>query len=293
MKKLFIVLIFTLWGFNLQAITDLNRGDLATPSLISPYYFGPNAFPIPDDLEGTTLNKMRLEIGADYFAGYQGDKTTDIYFKLTLPLFSERVNMSIWMPAKEWWTTTPERALTCRLNPERALKGNLSGDVYISTDIWLLQAEKYGVDLAIRAAMKTASGGDFEFARYYDSPAYFFDASLSKAFGLGGEIFKELRFSFSTGFLCWQTNNGRQNDAVMYGFTANLRTKHFTFRESLAGYAGWESNINKGLKAGDRPFSLKSDIIYYYKNFEFLARFQHGLNDYPFNQFRIGLGYQF
>ena len=122
---------------------------------------------------------------------------------------------------------TIERQHTCRLQDSIPMAGHEAGDVYVSTDIQLLKARKFTPDITLRAAIKTASGGSFEKARYYDNPGYFFDMSVGKSLYFGkGKTFPyadatdakmELRFAGSAGFLCWQTDNGRQNDAVMYG----------------------------------------------------------------------------
>ncbi len=199
------------------------------------------------------------------------------------------------MPVMEWWEYSEERRETCRLDTDCIMSGREAGDVYISTDIWLLQSQHSKIDLGIRAAMKTASGNGFATARYYDSPAYFFDASASKPFHFKDRVVKEFRISASAGFLCWQTDNGRQNDAVMYGLGLDIKTKRFAFRESFNGYFGWESNCahDKSIRTGDCPMLLESDIVYHLnKSLEFIFRYQVGLYDYPFRQFRFGIAYK-
>ncbi len=290
-SKILPIVLILVCEVGLHAQTDLTVSDLGNPSLISPYYFGPNAFPIPDVIEGTTSHDLRLELGADFFHGCYRDKTVDTYLKLNIPLFSERVNLSAWMPIMEWWRHSSERQLMCRTGDESKMKGREAGDVYVSTDIWLLKAERFKVDVSVRAAVKTASGNGFANARYYDSPAYFFDASISKPFMLSGQ--RELRLSCSSGFLCWQTDNGRQNDAVMYGIVMSLNTRRLTIRESFGGYVGWESfaAYDKSIRTGDCPMSLKSDMIFHYNNLDFILRYQIGLHDWPFHQFRFGIAY--
>ncbi len=295
MKRMLLLAVAILvWRADVQAQTDIAAGDLGEPTLVSPYYFGPNAFPVPDMLEGTASKDLRLELGSDYFHGFQGDMTADAYLKLNIPLFTDRVNLSAWMPVAELWCNSKERMNICRLDDPSKIKGHEIGEVYISTDIWLLKAERSKVDISIRAAMKTASSDKgFSGARYYDSPGYFFDASISKPFLFSGNHIKEFRISCSGGFLCWQTDNGRQNDAVMYGLALKVRTRMFTVRETFGGYFGWESfaSRDKSIRTGDCPMSLKTDLIFHYKAFEFLLRYQVGLYDWPFRQFRFGIAY--
>lgn len=289
-----LILLFV-YAFRLQAQTSLESSSLSVPTCISPYYFGPNAFPIPDMLDGTTERDLRVEVAADHFAGFEGDKTTDMAFKINIPLFTERANLTLWMPVMEWYENTLERQRTCRLQDSVAMRGHLAGDVYVSTDIWALQSERHWIDLTIRAAIKSASGGGYSEARYYDNPGYFFDATLAKPIRFKDSFFEELRFAASAGFLCWQTDNGRQNDAVMYGAMVKLCTKYFTLSETFGGYAGWEDNASRHpeILAHDCPMSLKTNLTAHYKQWEVLFQYQYGLMDWPFHQFRVGLAYNF
>ncbi len=275
------------------AQTSLYIGDFKIPSQISPCYFGPNAFPVPDMLDGTTRDKLRMELESDYFSGFQGDGTTDITLRMTVPVFTERVNVSAWMTLVEWWNYSEERLHTCRLYDPVLLTGSVYGDLYVSADIWVLQARKHWLDLSVRGAVKTATGGKYWAARYYDCPGYFFDASFAKALEFHDSFFEELRFVLTGGFLCWQTNNARQNDAVMYGAALKLRAGFFTLQESFGGYVGWEANesVAPEIYPGDSPMSLKTDLTFHYRNWELLLRHQYGFRDWPFHQFRIGLAY--
>ena len=174
------------------------------------------------------------------------------------------------------------------------MTGHEAGDVYVSTDIQLLKARKFAPDITLRAAIKTASGGSFDKARYYDNPGYFFDLGVGKSLYFGkGKTFPyadatdakvELRFAGSAGFLCWQTDNGRQNDAVMYGLQMLLKSEYVSLRAVWSGYVGWE-------KDGDRPMTIKARLAGHIKGFEPFAEYQYGIKDYPFHQVRVGLAY--
>ncbi len=289
------------------AQTSLSVSPLSVPSCVSPYYFGPNAFAIPDMLDGTTARgaqsytgTLRVELAGEHYAGFAGDKTTNIAAAIQIPLFTERVNLSLWMPVYEWYEHTSERLAVISANGVREvaqvpMKGHGAGDVYVSTDIWALQAARHWIDMSIRAAMKTASGGGYADARFYDSPGYFFDATLAKPIIFQDSFFEELRFALSSGFLCWQTDNGRQNDGVMYGAMVKVRTKYFTLAETFSGYVGWENNASRvaEFQAHDCPMSLKTQIAGHYKNMEVNFQYQYGLLDYPYHQFRIGVAYNF
>lgn len=259
---------------------------------IAPAFFGPNALPVPDMLDGRTQPALRMELATDGFFGYEKDKTADLYARVNIPLWTDRVNLSVWMPIMEWYSMTLERQRTCRLQDNEPIQGHEAGDVYVSTDIQLLKARKYTPDIAFRAALKTASGGSFDKARYFDSPGYWFDVAVGKSMYIGKGVsamdnknaFLELRLAGSLGFLCWQTDNGRQNDALMYGLQLFAKAKYISLRATWGGYMGWE-------KIGDRPMTIKMQLNGHIKGFEPFVAYQYGLKDYPFHQLRVGLAY--
>ncbi len=243
-------------------------------------------------LDGRTQPALRMELATDGFFGYEKDKTADLYARVNIPLWTDRVNLSVWMPIMEWYSMTLERQRTCRLQDKEPIQGHEAGDVYVSTDIQLLKARKYTPDIAFRAALKTASGGSFDKARYFDSPGYWFDVAVGKSMYIGKGVsamdnenaFLELRLAGSLGFLCWQTDNGRQNDALMYGLQLFAKAKYISLRATWGGYMGWE-------KIGDRPMTIKMQLNGHIKGFEPFVAYQYGLKDYPFHQLRVGLAY--
>ena len=274
-----------------MAQTPIDKADLSIPSRIAPAFFGPNAFPVPDMLDGRTSADLKLELYADSFFGVMKDVssagddfTADVFAKATVPLFTRRVNLTLWMPVMEYYSTCPEINAYRRVQHEGHLRGSHPGDVYISTDIMLLTQEKNQIDAAIRAALKSASGHGYHHARNYDSPGYFFDASFGRSFRLGpGETV--FRTALSGGFLCWQTDNGRQNDAVMYGILASLDTGRFSLAAEYGGYVGWE-------RLGDAPMTLKTSASVDIGDFAIRIQHQVGFIDYPFHQIRLGVIYK-
>lgn len=266
-------------------------------SMVSPYYFGPNAFAVPDMLDGTVQPDLRIELDGNHYFGTRGDHTTDLTLKVNVPLFTDRVNLSAWMPLVEWYRNSDESLAACHLAEKaltdpKARKGCVSGDVYVSCDIQLFRQKRYLPDVALRAALRTASGNDAQYARNYDSPGYFFDATVAKSFALGARKEHDLRVAASFGFLCWQTDKSRQNDAWMYGLMLKWTYKRFMLEQTLRGYKGWEhsSTRNKDL-AHDRPFVLKTRAAYRIKKWEALASYQFGIRDYPFHQVQLGVAY--
>lgn len=259
----------------LWALVPTEKPDLSKPTGIAPAYFGPNAFPIPDMLDGRTQSELHLELAGEGYFGYDGSRTADIFARVRVPLFTRWANLSVWMPVYGWYDQFDG-------------KGSGAGDVYLSTDVQVLHNEwfhspkaKYIPQITVRLAMKTASGEQFERKRHYDCPGYFFDLSIGQSIPVKSV---ELRFAGSAGFLCWQTDNGRQNDAVMYGLQAKLRHEFFSLETTWGGYVGWE-------RYGDAPMSLKVRAAGHIKGFEPYVQYQYGIKDYPFHQIRVGLAY--
>ena len=271
------------------AQTEIVQPNLGVPSKIAPAYFGPNAFPVPDMLDGRTSSDLKLELYGDCFLGtttgnVADDVTGDLFVKLTLPLFTPKANLTVWMPIFEYFYTSAEVNDLRRLPHAGSLQGMDSGDVYVSADVRILSQEKHHIDIAARAVLKTASANQFAKGRCYDAPGYFFDVAFGRGFQLGE--YSNLRLALSGGFLCWQTDNGRQNDAVMYGALLAYNYKRFSIDTCFGGYAGWEND-------GDRPMTLKTSLSYRLGDFSLRLMHQVGFNDWPYHQIRFGATYAF
>lgn len=122
MRKLLLLLISSVVSaIALSAQTAVIKPDLSVPSLIAPAYFGPNAFPVPDMSDGTTSPALRFELYGDGFIStgdysLKEDLTLDIFAKATIPLFTGRVNLVLWMPVIEYFESGP------RVNAARRIK---------------------------------------------------------------------------------------------------------------------------------------------------------------------------
>ena len=275
------------------AQTDIERPNLGVPSKIAPAYFGPNAFPVPDMLDGRTSSQLKLELYGDCFLGtttnnVADDITGDLFAKLTIPLFTPKANLTVWMPLFEYFYTSAEVNRMRRL-PEpytkEPLQGMDSGDLYVSADVRLLSQVRHYVDMSARAVLKTASANQYAKGRCYDAPGYFFDVAVGHSFNLlGGNHY--LRLAASGGFLCWQTDNGRQNDAVMYGAMVAYRLMRLEVDATFGGYVGWERD-------GDHPMTLKANLSYHIDNLALRLGYQVGFNDWPYHQIRVGATYAF
>ncbi len=289
MKKLSVILVLFAISVQISARTPLDISNLSVPTGVAPGYFGPNAFPVPEMSDGRTSACWKMEMYADHFFStlydWHEDYTTDLYARLTVPLFSPRVNLVVWGTLYEFFHSGSAVNKFRRLSFKEDVDYHTPGDLYVSVDFQPLLQEKHGVDMTVRSVLKTASGDRYEYARYYDSPGYFFDASFGRGFLLAdGDV--AFRVALSGGFLCWQTDNGRQNDAVMYGALASLAAGHFSLRMQYGGYVGWEQD-------GDAPMTLRADAGWNFGDFSVNAGYQVGFADWPFHQIRLGLAYSF
>lgn len=269
-----------------KASTPIIQPNLSMKTKIAPAYFGPNAFPVPDMLDGRISSKMQVGLSADYYSGTLthagGDVTAAMSAKCIIPLFTQRVNLVLWMPVAEYYYTNSEVNEIRRVPYAYDIEGWVSGDVYISTDIQLFTQRLHGADIALRTALKTASGNAYSIARYYDAPGYFLDAAIGRDFAVSKN--NVLRIAASGGFLCWQTDVGRQNDAVMYGVNASWNHNRWLFDTTFSGYTGWERD-------GDCPMIIKMMLSYQLAHLLLNAYYKAGLADWPFRQTSIGITY--
>lgn len=281
-------MILILAATSLAAQTSLGLSDLSVPSKIAPGYFGPNAFPVPEMSDGTTSACWKAELYSDHFWGTAAqpgeDYTTDIFARLTIPLFTSRANLVIWGPIYEFFHSGQSANSLRRLDVEGDIDYHTPGDIYVSTEFQTLVQEKHGLDMSLRVVLKSASGDRYEYARYYDSPGYYLDAAFGRAFQISEKV--QARVALSGGFLCWQTDNGRQNDAVMYGALTSLTAGPASLKVQYGGYVGWERD-------GDCPMTLRADLGWTVGDITIKAGWQKGFRDWPFNQLRVGLECRF
>ncbi len=262
--------------YSAHAEVPIEKPDLSEPTGIAPAYFGPNALPIIDMLDGRTSSVLRVELAGEGYIGYkEKNRTADLFARVCIPLFTRWANLTVWMPVFGWYDQYDGT-------------GKGAGDAYVSADIQILHNEwfkspkaKYIPQMTVRAGIKSASGEQFERRRHFDCPGYFFDLAIGQSIPIQSV---ELRFAGTAGFLCWQTDNARQNDAVMYGLQAQLKHEYFSVQATWGGYVGWE-------KHGDAPMSIKARAAGHIKGFEPYVQYQYGIKDYPFHQIRVGLVY--
>lgn len=279
-----------------HAQTPIVNPHMGVSSKIAPAYFGPNAFPVPEMLDDAISSKLEASVAGAYHWGDYGDQAVDAMFRLRIPLFTPRANFVLWVPV-EHFSLTQEWKEHARIPEHPTNKGTKLGAAFLSTDILILKESRRRPAIAVRAAMKTASEGDWTTARYYDCPGYFFDGAFGKGISFSGTRLSQLRLGASAGFLCWQTNNGRQNDATMYAVELKAKFHHVELLQNFRGYSGWEGD-------GDRPKVVKTQLTGHFTSrkaesgrkcpvFSPFVFYEKGLYDYPYQQISAGLTMQF
>ncbi|MCL2434796.1 MAG: hypothetical protein FWD09_01495 [Lentimicrobiaceae bacterium] len=269
-KGIFLWIIFLL-GFSFSVLGQKVN--------YSPAFFGPNALPVPEVTDGRIPNYTQLGFSSDYSFGF-GDRTLAWRWDAEVPLLPKFVSIKVWMIAHENYWLTPEISQLRDINPPVS-SGWATGDVYVQTRISVLREKKYSPQIIIAAAIITASGGKFQERRYYDTPGYYFDASIAKSFTINSKILNDIRLVGNVGFLCWETTNSTQNDAPMYGLNFILSNALFTFENQVGGYWGWMNN-------GDRPLTYRTKLTYNHKFLDIFFQYQYGIMDFPYHQIRLG-----
>lgn len=245
--------------------------------VISPGFLGPNALPVPEVKRGFLSSKTEFEItGSAHF--HSGDPTQDVSGKVYVPFANGKIAVEAYGVLLEHFAYTDE-IRNERFSRNKEGQGWAIGDLYFTTLIQLIKNRKFPNTL-LRVALKTASGSDFDGARYADAPGYFFDLSFSKDFGSNENlVFRPFGMA---GFYSWQTNDelNLQNDALLYGLGFDFIKNNWTTTASWSGYHGYKDN-------GDRPMQLNFDLRKDYNKKAFRLQYQHGLHDWMYRTVRF------
>jgi hypothetical protein len=245
----------------------------------SPEYFGPNALPVPEFTDATIAEFTTLSVSWNYYSGF-GDRTLNPYLKAEIPLIRKKVSFKIWGTAAERYFTSTE-IIDKRASTEDDLSGTANGDVYVQTRIQIVPEKRLAPSIILNSTLKTASGNSFGARRYFDTPGYYFDLEIGKTFPVETDFIKKIRLVTNAGFLCWETTNSTQNDALMYGAKIIISTKNIEFENSISGYNGWMNN-------GDHPMVFSSQLTQKNKRINFFGQYQYGIRDFPYHHIRLG-----
>ncbi|MDP4276602.1 MAG: hypothetical protein Q8914_03110 [Bacteroidota bacterium] len=248
-------------------------------------YFGPNALPVPELMDGRIPQKHAAEFSTDIFWGY-GDQTQSLSTRWTYVLVPGRIALSTWGVIGEHYRTTlavRDQRASLDKDPQGI---EWLGDFYVATQCRLMQEDLCRPDLMLEIVLKTASSFNASSARFVDTPGYYFSLNAGKSLLFPDAFIKELRFIGDIGFFSYEMNSSRQNDSPLYRGGIQLQSGNWSLLNSFGGYAGW---TNKG----DRPFVLRSKLNYQKGAVRYFMQYQHALNDYPFERLQTGVSLDF
>ncbi len=255
--------------------------------IVSPAYMGPNALPVPESGRGMMPGKTRFEFAIDnHFS--KGDITNNLFTELFIPLAPDRAGIKIAIVPVEYYRMDSITNIQ-RMSRNKDGKGFSVGDLYFSTYIQLIKNHEKLPDIMLTVGLKTASGSDFDAARFTDTPAYYFDLSFGRKINLNSDILKSVRPHAMVGFYVWQTHQDTyyQNDAFLYGLGIDLEFQKIEFRNTISGYIGYIGN-------GDKPVIYRASLANRLKpglNYE--LGFQQGLNDFAYTSLRLAVIFNF
>ncbi|MDO9155053.1 MAG: hypothetical protein Q7U47_15320 [Paludibacter sp.] len=255
----------------------------------APAWFGPNANPVPEFTDARIPAKTTISLMGDYYFGF-GDKTTNMHYKIEIPLLPDRVSFKIWNTAFEHYEVTNEVSTARGMNGN--LTGKASGDFYVQTRISLLKERKNAPAIILNSTLKTASGTNFKQRRYFDTPGYYFDVEFGKSFYTKSKFINQIRTVGNLGFLCWETSGSRQNDAPMYGAKLIVGNDKWKLDNTLSGYWGWmHTHANYGSNYGDAPLVCATKFTFLSGYMDYFAQYQYGMKDFPYHQIRLGISF--
>jgi len=265
--------------------------------ILSPYYMGPNALNVPFSEKGRVDEQTSFRLYSDVWFS-SGDHTRDVGVHLYLPVVSKVIALEVWGVGWESYAMTSALAAKRRVRHEQA-SGSASGDAYFATVVSLLRDRKFP-DLALRIALRTASGGKLCDARYTDAPGYFFDLSAGKNIPIGHKNENYLRGFAMFGFYVWQMNPAlyRQDDAILFGSGVDIHLDKSILSMSMAGYWGYLGNskliiINplQPIPYYDRPVVWRMSYAHKWKKWKMTLRLQGGINDFMYTSVQCSMSY--
>lgn len=247
-------------------------------------YFGPNALPVPELPDGSVSLSHRAEVSANVFWGF-GDQTQSLSTQFTYVFIPGRLAISgSGVFVEHYKTTTAVRDIRASL-VESAEETVWIGDYYLSTQVALLRESGWMPDASLSIILKTASSETSAGARFFDTPGYMFDFAVGKTISSRSAFLDSCRVAANVGFLCYQLNSRRQNDAPLYGALCRLYHGRFSLEAGMGGYEGW---IN-----GSRPLVFRSKLSWMMRSNELFIGYQHAFRDYPFRRIQAGFAVNF
>jgi len=239
--------------------------------LLKPGHMGPNAFYIPNSLDGVIDTNSSFQLSANsYFT--KGEVTLNPFVVWNIN-FGKRASLQINGAPIEFFQTSHD------LKTERKIFHLDYNDKIALGDVRFMFSGQIANNMAIYVGIKTASGTNIGSARYTDTPQYFFNYSISS--GKPGN-----HFFASAGFTAWQTydDHHNQDDGFTYGLGYIKRlSSNLVLKSELYGIVAY-------LRDGDRPMIVSVELQKKLAKDELNFFARQGIYDFPFTN--IGFGYK-
>ena len=249
--------------------------------IYSPYYFGPNAFRLPELHSGRLGSRWEIEVRGEYHY-YTGDQTKDVFGRLYIPIANGKAGLEIKGVAIETYLMD-EKTQAERHAYEREPPFTCMGDFIISSFYQILQSDQW-LDMAVSCNLKTTTGNRLCDARYTDAASYWFELTAGRNLLQTVDQSISFRVQGMIGFYCWMTNDliYRQNDAILSGIGASLKIINLSMGADYTGFKGYRIN-------GDRPMIFRSNLNFEFKKNILSLRYNHGIKDFPYDTYSVGL----
>ena len=264
-----------------QEYDDMDWRDRMELLVYTPRYFGPNAFRIHELNSGRLSERWEIELRGEYHY-YTGDQTKNIFGRLYIPIADGKAGIEIQGVMVETYLmdkkTQHERNAADNQPPFTC-----KGDFIFSSFYQVLQSDLI-CDISVSGTLKTASGNRLCDARYTDAASYWFEMTAGRNVVQTADQSIALRAQGMLGFYCWMTNDmvHRQNDAILYGYGGSLKLKNLTLAANWSGFHGY-------IKNGDRPVLFRSKLDFEVKKNILSLRFNHGIRDFLYDTYSVGL----
>ena len=277
----FLLLVVFSFSLSAQEYDDLDFRERVKWLVYKPRFFGPNAFRIQELHTGRLSSRWEIEARGEYHY-YVGDQTKNIFGRLYIPIANGKAGIEIRGVVYETYQmdkkTQHERNAVVDHPPVYC-----RGDLIISSYYQLLKSDKL-CDIAVSSSIKTTTGNRLCDARYTDAAAYWFELTTGRNLLQTADQSIALRAQGMLGFYCWMTNDlvHRQNDAILYGYGGSLKLKSATIAANWSGFHGY-------MKHGDRPVVFRSKIDLEVKKNILSLRFNHGIRDFLYDTYSVGI----
>jgi hypothetical protein len=253
---------------------------------------GPNALPVPD-MDYALVDKLNTAEAGLHYHYMPGDVAINSFLSLYLSVVPEKVAIELWGVPREAFHMTND------VRDERQIywddPGWLTqqGDLWVSTYIQIIKNRKFP-DFLINYTFKTTTGLSSH-ARYTDTPVHYFYLAFGKSINSFSSIFDEIRISAMTGFYVWQTNKEEmaQDEGPLLEFGVRLRKGNVFLYNEIGGYFGYDAYAYMGVINNNDPLIYRGKIERQGKRLKFNFEYRFGIQDYHYQTFMFGIGYQF